>query len=167
MKAHSSISSVDRSGVTLLELLVAVAIIGVVLLISSWVFDRRGLELTRATSDVQNLLQVSRFEAIRSNQAVSVRFAEDQVFVDANNNQTWDSGERRLELTDYGSGLELSANLSGSSGFRWSAQGLPIQASSDGFAAGNITLSNPVRGQRLCLSSAGRLRRIEATVNCE
>ena len=165
MNLHSF--SAQRGGLSVLELLIVLAVLGIVLLISSWVFDRSSLELSRATSDIQNLLQVSRFEAIRSNQAVSVRFAEDQVFVDANNNQTWESGERRLELSDYGSGLELSANLSGSDGFRWSTQGLPIQASSDGFAAGNITLSNPVRAQRLCLSSAGRLRRIEATANCE
>jgi Tfp pilus assembly protein FimT len=149
------------------ELLMVATIIGILLAAGAWVLDRRGLELNHALSDLQNLMQVSRFEAIRSNQAVLLRFSEQQVFVDSNSDGVLNHSERRIELEEYGHDVRLEANLSGGSSFRWSAQGLPIQVSTDGFAAGNITLSNNTRDLRLCLSAAGRLRRLEGTGNCQ
>ena len=157
----------DRAGMSVFELLIVATIIGILLSVGAWVLDRRGLELNRAVSDLQNLMQVARFEAIRGNQAVLLRFSELRVFVDSNNDGVLNNGERRIELDEYGRDVRLEANLSGGDSFRWSAQGLPIQTTTDGFAAGNITLSNTTRDLRLCLSAAGRLRRLEGTSNCQ
>lgn len=161
----------ERGGLSLLEMLVASAIIGVLLSVGAWMLDRRGLELNRALGDLQNLIQVARFEAIRGNQTVLLRFSPTQAFVDTNSDGLLSSGERALELSEYGPDLRLEASISGATAFRWSPQGLPIQALTDGFAAGSITVYNNSKSLRLCLSAAGRLRRLaaanEGLVNCQ
>lgn len=148
-------------GFSLIEILIVVLIVGILLSVSSFIFNRRGLELNRATHDLKSFAQNARFEAIRANQNAYVLVQDRQVqfFVDLNQNATLDTSEprRTLEAGEYGD-LHFSANISGESGFRWSSTGLPVQLSGEGFGAGWLSLNNGSQSACLVLSAGGRVR---------
>lgn len=151
-----------NAGFSLIELLLVVLIIGILLAIGSFIFNRQSLELSRATRDLKSFAQSARFEAIRANQNAYLVVQERQVqfFVDANQNGILDSGEksRTLEASSYSPLLRFTANFSGESGFRWNNTGLPTQLSSEGFSAGLLNLNLGSQSSCVVMSAGGRLR---------
>jgi len=151
------------------EILIVVAIVGILATILPFVFNRRGLELGRATNDILNLIQVARFEAIKRNRPVIVSVENNAVrsFVDSNNNASFDTGEfnRLVRLSGYGTALALSTNLSNSK-FLWTADGLPQRVGSTAFVSGTIALQSAGTWRCIKLSQAGRLRKDEGVANC-
>ncbi len=150
-------------GFSLIEILIVVAVVGILLTISSFIFNRQGLELSRAARDLKGFAQTARFEAIRSNQNAYVTVSERQIqfFLDLNQNATLDSGEprRTLEASEYSPFLRFSANFSGEAGFRWNSTGLPVQINTEGFSAGFVSLNAGNQSACLVMSAGGRLRK--------
>lgn len=159
---------------SLIEILVVVAIVGIVLTIASFLLRRSSAELSRASVEAQSLIQKARFEAIKRNKSVLVDIEGGVrlvAAVDSNNSgsnngtlQADDTPRWVVDLSSYHAGgmtFSSANNFGLQSGFRWSQDGLPLQLGGGAaIAPGGITIAVAGQSRRVCLSSAGRVRQV-------
>ncbi len=151
-------------GFTLLEILVVLAVLGILLAISPFGFNRQGPELNRAKRDIQSLIQKSRFEAVKRNKMVVLGLEQNGgkfvAVVDKDNSKTISTGdEPRWEVDLSGYVKNLKADFNPNSGIAWTPVGFPVQAGTGGGGQSSIVLlvgDDPKR--KLCIASAGRIR---------
>lgn len=166
-------------GLSLVEILVVVTIVGIVLVIAWFLLRRGNAELSRASVEAQSLIQRARFEAIKRNKNVLVDIENGGTrlvaAVDSNNTgsnsgtlQADDAPRWVIDLDSYQvRGITFSTinNFGLQSGFRWSQDGLPLQLGGGAaIAPGGITIAVAGQSRRLCLSSAGRVRRVAGSI---
>ena len=160
---HIAIS--DRRGFTLVELLVAMALIAILLCLavpsfSDWLENSR---LKQSARDVLNAFQTARLEAIKHNTFVSLDFTAGasssgviEIYVDDGSgggtagNCTRESGETVVTKISMAKGVTLfSASFSGTStGFN--SRGLAISGHS-----GSVKVKNSERTYTVSLAPAG------------
>lgn len=154
-------------GFSFVELIILLAVMGILAGVVGFSLNRRGLELNRAANDALSLVQAARFEAIKRNRVavLGINNGTFRVFVDQNNNGSLDSGEfeRSIRLADYGSSLGLDLSFDGASAFRWSPEGLPWQTGSTTLTSGFIGLSSSAGTQRICVNGAGLVKKVEGS----
>jgi prepilin-type N-terminal cleavage/methylation domain-containing protein len=170
----------NRKGLSVVELLVVLVIIGIIAAMLPFILGgRRSLELNRFSTDLNALLQQSRFEAIKRNRPVFVVVQGSTVlaFVDLNRNGTVENNESAtprwtLRLSDYQPVPTLSTDLGNASnrGLRWTPDGLVTQiGSTTAIAPGKFVMTLNGRTRLLCISAAGRIRPADvptASDNC-
>ncbi|MHB1145478.1 MAG: GspH/FimT family pseudopilin [Thiobacillus sp.] len=173
-----------HSGVTLLELMVALAIVAILLAIGIPTFTSlvRSSRLSSATNELVSSLFFARGEAIkRSSRAVICPSATGSscagsgdwhqgwiVFGDDNNNASVDAGEtvilKRAGLPD---GMWLKGNSPVSEYISYTASG-GAKLVSGAFQAGTLTLCNvmdaPGAARQIIVSSTGRPRTVKLTL---
>src|ERR1700751_3909306 len=103
-KANGNSSQLEAGGFSLVELAIALCVvltlsaIAIPNLMATW----SDIQLRNSASQVADLLQQARMLAAKRNGTYSVRYQVNngvqQVFVDLNNNGTWDSGEPTIDL---------------------------------------------------------------------
>ena len=148
-----------RGGFTLLELLIVMAIVGILGSVIATTFNRNGLELRRAANEAVSLLQVARFEAIKQNQEILVEVGSTfmRFGVDLNQNNTLEelerSGKMDLTKTRFGKAMTIQQ---GTGVFAWKSDGLPQNK----IGTANRTIRIGVDGQcrKVVLGFAGRIR---------
>ncbi len=121
----------DKKGFTVIELLIVVAIMAVMAVFAIPQIMARLPEyrLKAAAGDLQANLQKARVKAVRDNSPVRVRFVSSVTpgyyYFDDDNDGVWDAGEFRVDLSNYGSGVDFG---SGNATATWSS-GTITQAS--------------------------------------
>ena len=152
-----------RAGFTLLELLVILAIIGILASIGAMAFRAPSSRL--AANDYKALLQEARLEAIKRNRAVAVVWseAENALIVRAtvaSGAVSCDSGTlevRRMSLRDYRN-VTLTTDMQNGA-VVWLPNGRSRQCSGS-LAASTTTFSADGRSFSILLSSAGEIRQV-------
>ena len=148
-----------QNGFTLLELLIVMAIVGILGSVMAGTLNRNGLELRRAANEAVSVLQVARFEAIKQNQEILVEVGSTFVRfgVDLNQNLTLEEIERsgQMDLTKARFGKPMIIQQ-GTGVFAWKSDGLPLNK----LGAANRTIRIGVDGQcrKVVLGFAGRIR---------
>lgn len=172
----------NQSGVTLIEMLVVLMIIGILAGVVSYV-NLDSPDFNRATTDLLSTLQKTRFEAVRQNRPVVLSFVVSdtasavQAFVDLNDNgvrdyldtdgnglqdvgEPSDSALGGWTSAEYRGGVSLSSAAFGgglSPGFSWQPDGTPSTAGGSG-GQGEVALTNRQGKRRaVTLSGAGLL----------
>jgi prepilin-type N-terminal cleavage/methylation domain-containing protein len=157
----------NNSGFTLVELLIVIALIGVVAAIgvpnfSTWLPNYR---LKAATQDLYSNFQKAKLAAVKRNENTVVRFPSSgyTIFVDGDNDFTQDAGEDVIaqvswsNYPDVSVGLNTFDNSSGSPAIAFRSDGIPTVSS--GLAAGKATLNNANgRAMEVSVSQAGGIR---------
>lgn len=115
-------SATQQSGFTLIELMVAIGIMGVLTALAAPSFQSffERYRVDAAVDEFNASLQLARVEAIRSNQQVVVRRGVGcatnnwgcgwVVFQDPNNNLTLDAGEITVQTTDVQPSVSITSN---------------------------------------------------------
>jgi prepilin-type N-terminal cleavage/methylation domain-containing protein len=168
------------AGVTLLEVMVALAIMGILASISgagimSVLPEYR---LSSAIRGIHNHLQLARLEAVKRNTFCTMAFVNNAsvdyiLFVDENANLEWDSEPvlARKKLSEaHASGVRIDTSESDGDGstfldngngypaIAFNARGIPAD-DNGGLAMGTIYLTNDRNDQRsVVMNAAGRLR---------
>lgn len=157
-------------GLSLVELLVVLAIVGVLVALSVGLLSADGPELRRAATDLITVFRTGRMEAIKRDLPVVVDLSgatsmgKIVAFVDTDGDQSLGPSERPLTtftLSEYKSGLELvSASFGGeplNTRLIWQPEGLPKDAQG-GLATGTIQLKNRKNQVlQLNISKVGRI----------
>lgn len=101
------------SGVTLIELIIVLAMISILSAVAApsigkWLPSYR---LKSAARDIRSNLQKARILAIKENVQIDVIFDDSATpgyyYFDTQQNDTWDSGEYRVNFSNYGSGVDF------------------------------------------------------------
>jgi prepilin-type N-terminal cleavage/methylation domain-containing protein len=148
-----------KQGFSMIEVLVILAILGVLLALSVR-FVGNSADLSRAASEIEQLMSKNRFEAIKRNRPVALEFSSGavRVYVDLNSNRTRDTQEPILEgwrSTDYQRGVRLDEiNLGSSNLLIWSPEGRGISASG-GSPVGRLRLVDSTGASREIRVSVG------------
>ena len=168
-----------RSGFTLLELMVTLAIVAIVLTVGIPSFREmmRENRLATQTNEFLAALALARSEALKRGVRVTLCKSADGascttddgyeqgwiVFVDPNNNATVDLGEEILRV--YGAmpgGLTLTGNTPVRSYVSYVASGM-TRLIGGGFQAGTLTLCATPKARSIVINSVGRTRVAQAT----
>jgi type IV fimbrial biogenesis protein FimT len=95
-----------RSGFSLLELLVVIAVIGILVAIGFVNLPRDRFAVNQAAEGFARDVQLTRFEAIRRNEFMGLRVEPSQnryfVYIDLNRNNQYDEGEPITKTVDLG-----------------------------------------------------------------
>lgn len=153
----------------MVELLVVLAIVGVLVAISVGFLNADGPELRRAATDLVTIFRSGRMEAIKRDLPVVVDLSGGPsgkivAFVDTDGDQSLGSAERPLasfRLSDYKSGLELTSASFGSGTVStrliWYPEGLPKDGQG-ALTSGSIKLKNRKNQVlQLNISKVGRI----------
>lgn len=115
------------SGVTLIELIIVIAMISILSAAVSPAIGRwlPSYRLKAAARDIQSNLQKARILAIKENTQIDVIF-DDSItpgyyYFDTQQNNTWDSGEYRVNFSNYDSRVDFGTGNATSS---WSGSAL-------------------------------------------
>ena len=160
-----------RAGFTLLEMLIVIAIMGILMALgvpmlrppSSYLF----------ASDLKAMVQQARFESIKRNVPVAVVWSDSAKTFTTQSHTDYlkacdATGTEKLRvksLTEYRNLRVTSAFQTG--GLVWLPTGLGRQCTG-GLMANGTTITDDRMVYRVCISSAGRVRikKIETDVNC-
>jgi len=146
-----------ESGLTLVELLVVLGILGVLLALFlglNW----RGAEISRAAYDLRALVAEARQEALRRNQSVWVRYSEEELEVCLDDATTCDERYRALYLSSYRGELSLEGTFENDC-LRWRPEGFPTACDADTPKGGKLVLKAAGEAKReLCVSAGGAIR---------
>lgn len=167
------------NGFTLIELMVVIAVMAILAAVAIPSFREyaRNSALVATTNQLVNAIETSKGEALKRNMRVVITPREGatwqngwRVFVDANNNRTFDSGDVFVQevgaLPEF---LDVSASAnstaaSASPYLLFDGSGFPRDASSGAFAANTISISRndlpagSVNVRRVMINAAGRVR---------
>jgi len=169
------------AGITLVELLVSLTIVGVLLVLSmpTWSSTLERMRLAKATNDLLSHITLARTESIRTGQRVVVCKGDDElgcrtgtpdwgggwiVFVDSNRNGVWNSSDSQERLVSSSRGAR-NVRVFGNTHVRdyvaYSPQGYS-RTHTGAFQVGTITLCLTGRSQstanRIVISRSGRAR---------
>lgn len=133
-----------RQGLSLIELLVLLAVLGVVLSLSAGILNPDRQAVNQAAQSLAAQVTRARLEAIRQNAFAGLVFFTTGnggyvVFVDRNGNRTYDANEA-IQTVTFGQGDWARVRLAGVSGgtsFTFDTRGVPAS-----FTQIEITLSN-------------------------
>lgn len=148
-------------GLSLLELLVAISLMAVLGSVLLWrTSDTRGATITRATNDLQALVQRGRLEAIARNRQTLLTFnatAETVTLCVENSSpngscELTDTVLETWRATQYGLGLDLNST-SFTTPLRWTPVGIPSGLT--GTPSARVTSGGLSRN--LCVSLAGQV----------
>ncbi|MDC8445333.1 MAG: GspH/FimT family pseudopilin [Nitrosomonas sp.] len=176
----------DNRGVTLVELMVTISVVGILLAVGVPSFNQLNTNsrLNGYVNAFQSSLSLARSEAIKRNGRVAICTSLDgsncsnsggweqgwTVFVDLDNDGSRDNGEEIIHATpSLQAGYSFSGNGNVSSYISFDPQGM-TKLTSGALQAGTITLcpATPAAsgaGRQLILSSSGRAR-IEKISTC-
>lgn len=152
-----------RKALTLLELLVILAILGVLLGLGLPLLSPNRLALDTAARSLAAQVTRARLEAIRQNSFAGLTaFTEGAggyaVFVDRNGNRAYDPGEE-VQLVRFGQGdwarvrLDVSQSTLGNLPFLFDPRGIPAKPTT-----ATIALTSGTATRRVIISQQGRAR---------
>ncbi len=161
-----------NSAFTLIEMMVVIAIISVAVSIAipniiDWLPEQR---LKAAARDVVSTMNEAKLEAVKNNSTVTLVFntgPPGYYFFDTNADDTWQAGEKRVNLADYKSGIAFGSggatnNWSGTSITQYIFTGNNVGFTSRGFSNTNGTvflqnINNDICFAITVLSSTGSI----------
>ena len=175
-----------QRGFTLMELIITVAIAAIVLSIGVPSFQgmMRNNRVIANTNDFLGSLNLARSEAIKRGAGLRVVLCPGTpagcsgtawgsgwiVFVDANNNGVWDTGEQVLRVHEpLAGGDTLTGNTPVSTYISFAADGTARVANSNAFQAGTLTftLCNSTKQRNtVVINSVGRARVAPISTSC-
>jgi prepilin-type N-terminal cleavage/methylation domain-containing protein len=153
---------IDRRGVTLLEMMVAVAIIGIIsaFAVPSYLITLPLRRLKADAVDIANNMKYAKMQAVKRNGDVGVYFYPDKgaycVFLDANGNNQFDGATEVIR-----GDMDLRRTVSFDRGGSWTVSNNRVIFSPDGSTtdASNAVLPDPMT--MVLVNSTGEVRNVQ------
>ncbi|AFH38737.1 GspH/FimT family protein [Thermus thermophilus] len=132
-------------GLSLIELVIVLAVLGVLLALGTGYLRSDRLQVNQAARSLAAQVTRARLEAIRRNDFVGIQFLTSGtggyvVFVDQNRNGTYDAGDTAIQTVNFGQGewarVRLTA-LAGPAALVFDPRGIPQD-----FTGATVTLSD-------------------------
>lgn len=145
------------AGFTLIEMIIVIAVIGILaaIVIPNFLSYREGARIRGAASNLRADFEMAKLRAIKDNAMVGMEFNANsyRVFVDLNDNDTLDAGERILSNPTFPPGVTMSATTFPGSRMEFNSRGVPNGNS------GTVSLVNTSGTQiDVIVSTFGRIR---------
>jgi type IV fimbrial biogenesis protein FimT len=145
------------AGFTLIEMVIVIAVIGILaaIVIPNFLAYREGARIRGAAGNLRADFEMAKLRAIKDNAMVGMEFNADsyRVYVDLNDNDTLDAGERILSNTTFPPGVTMSATTFPGSRMEFNSRGVPNGNS------GTVSLVNTSGTQiDVIVSTFGRIR---------
>jgi len=153
--------STRPAGFTLIEILLVLAILGILIGLYSW-FNWRGVETSRIAYDLRSFFEEAKQEAIRRNRSVWIKHSDTKLWAcvsgaaDCVNSGA--NALRELSLSEYQGEFTVSSNFPDQC-LRWRPEGFPSRCDDVQPLNGKMTIKRngtPVR--ELCISPGGAVR---------
>lgn len=157
-----------KNGFTVMELMVTLGIIAILtaMAVPSYISWLPGYRLRSAANDVHAAIQMARLRAVKENGNTVISYTEGRggnyrVFVDNNNNQTYDSNDKFVLYGEVPGDVTLSTQINGG----WTltifdARGiLERDAGNNPIGQGNVILSSNTAGSKsISITFTGNIR---------